>query len=355
MKIIDYKEKTMLTQTSYSLQDRIADIVSRKKIGDPKHFLSILTEVNMVLQHEEIEIRPKDIYGHPGGIVYLDNTLDTIIIPDVHARLELIPSVLKYRPDGRDSVFERLKEHNIQIVFVGDAMHAESRALDRWKKAKDEYIGKYRRHTMMDEEMKESLGVMEIILELKHSFPELVHYLKGNHDNITNERKGGNFPFIKLALEGPMVTEYVRKFLGVNFLDQYYAFEKNLPLLAVGDKFLVSHAEPARYFNYLELVNYRYFPDVVSGLTWTDDDASRPGSVELMLEEYTEKSSQQHSFYFGGHRPVRGLYNLRAHGRYVQLHNPGRLIFACIRSDKPVVLERDIILLNQDLYRGKLS
>ena len=53
-------------------------------------------------------------------------------------------------------------------------------------------------------------------------------------------------------------------------------------------------------------------------------------------------------YYFGGHRPVRGLYNLRAGGRYVQIHNPGKFIIALIDVDRDINLDEDVIEIEKN-------
>jgi hypothetical protein len=180
----------------------------------------------------------------------------------------------------------------------------------------------------MDEEMKESLGLMEIVMLLKIAFPDRFHFLKGNHENIRNEKGGGNFPFRKYAYEGAMVLEYVKKFYGSGFLDLYSSFEKSLPLLAYGRNFVISHAEPRAYYDCDTIVNYRENPQVVSGLTWTDNGESQDGSVQRMLAQFLGQELAQRAYYFGGHRIVEDLYTKRAEGRFIQIHNPKKYIIA---------------------------
>jgi len=188
--------------------------------------------------------------------------------------------------------------------------------------------------------MRESLGLMQMVMECKSAFPGRFHFLKGNHENISNEEGGGNHPFVKFALEGFMVADYMRLFYGAGILAGHYAFEKELPLLAVGSGFLASHAEPAEPYTCQQVVGYREQPEVVLGLTWTGDGEAQEDSVRRMLEHYL--GDAEGSFYFGGHRPVRG-YNLRAEGRYVQIHDPERWVLAVLPADGAIDPERDIL------------
>jgi hypothetical protein len=244
------------------------------------------------------------------------------------------------------TVFELLRRGRLQIVCVGDGFHGESRAAERWKRAFKEFSGKYRRRSAMDGEMRESLGLMEIVMRLKNMRPDSFHFLKGNHENIQNEEGRGNHPFRKFAFEGEMVKEWVLKFYGEEFLSAFAELEHEFPLLAADKTFMVSHAEPARFFTREEVIRYREYDDVVLGLTWTPNDGAKEGSVARMIDEYC--GSPGGARYFGGHRPVRGTYNLRADDRYVQLHNPGTYSFALLEPGVPPDPERDILVLSHD-------
>jgi hypothetical protein len=226
-------------------------------------------------------------------------------------------------------------------------MHAEARAAARWRAAFEEFRGGYRRHENMDEEMRESLGVMGIIMEAKRAFPSHFHFLKGNHENIANEQGDGNFPFRKFAMEGLMVVSYMRQFYGEEVLAAMARFEKELPLLAVGRGFLVSHAEPRAFFPRERVIGYRGDAEVVAGLTWTDNGEAEPSSVDAMLEHYLGEDSRG-AYYFAGHRPVEGTFGLRAGGRFVQIHNPGRMTIACLPAEGDIDLERDIRVIGED-------
>jgi hypothetical protein len=44
-----------------------------------------------------------------------------------------------------------------------------------------------------------------------------------------------------------------------------------------------------------------------------------------------------------------GLYNLRADGKYVQIHNPNKFIIALIKPDKDIDVEKDIVEIDNNL------
>jgi hypothetical protein len=256
---------------------------------------------------------------------------------------------------GGGRALDRLAAGQLQILCLGDGFHAEGRAAVRWQAALEEFKGGYRKHSHMDQEMRESLGVMEMVMALKRRFPNHFHFLKGNHENIANEQGGGNYPFLKFANEGLMVKVYMDHFYGEEILSTYAELEKRFPLLAVGGNFLASHAEPAWALPEQQIVEYRRFPQVVYGLTWTDNGESEPGSVQQMLEHYLGADAAAQAYHFGGHRPVRAGYNLRSEGRYVQIHDPDRYVVALLPPGVPIDLDRDILDLEREAYRDLID
>ena len=325
-----------------NLKERLKSIFTRKELPVESEYKDLIIKVNSVLQNESSEYRPHNSNGFPGGLINLKKDIPTIIVPDLHARVEFLLSVLLYKPFDAKTVLELLFAGEIQVVCVGDGFHAESRAIARWKKAFEEYQTGFKKHKNMDGEMGESMGLMEIVMEMKSHTPEYFHFLKGNHENIANEKKDGNFPFRKFCYEGEMVAFFMKKKYKELF-DDYYNFEKSLPLLAVGKNFLISHAEPERFLSKDEVINSKLDGDVVFSLTWTQNDASEPGTVTKMLEHYIEKENLEKALHFGGHRIIREPYKLRAENKYVQIHNPDKFNIASIKTDRDIDLDQDVI------------
>lgn len=332
------------------LKQKLKGIYTRKGLPGEAEYKELVVKANSVLQNESSDYRPHNTNGFPGGIINLKEDIPTIIVPDLHARIEFLLSVLLFKPFQEKTVLEMLFAGEIQVVCVGDGFHAESRAINRWKKAFEEYQTGFKSHKNMDEEMSESLGLMEIVLEMKSRVPEYFHFLKGNHENVANERKDGNFPFRKFCFEGEMVSFYLRKNFKEMF-DDYYNFEKSLPLFAIGKNFLVSHAEPERFLTDDEIINCKLYEEVVLSLTWTQNDASEPGTVKKMLEHYLDDEYVENSFYFGGHRVIKDNYFLRAENKYVQIHNPNKFIIAFIKTDRDIDLEQDILDIENEIQK----
>jgi hypothetical protein len=325
----------------------LKDIAERASLPAGEAYLDLVNETIRVLRLEDPLYRPRDAEERPGGLLRLDER-PTIVIPDLHGRTDFLLSVLSYAPGsyGGATVEELLKKGELQIICVGDGFHAEARAAERWQRAFKEFTGKYRRHAAMDEEMRESLGLMEIVMNLKITRPDGFHFLKGNHENILNEEGRGNHPFRKFAYEGEMVKEWVLKFYGEDFISTYAEFEHELPLIAADETFMISHAEPQRFFSPEEVIGFRDRAEVVLGLTWTANDAAEEGSVKAMIGEYCSRSEE--ALYFGGHRPVSGRYLLRAEDRYVQLHNPGAYGIALLTPGEAPEPDRDIVVIAEE-------
>ena len=324
------------------LAETLREIYRRREPPEREAYRGTLRAVLEILDTEPEAVRPADPEGKPGGLVLLDRGLPTIVVPDLHARMDFFLSVLAWEAEEGRKAIDLLADGGLQIVCVGDGVHSEGRAARRWRAALDEFHDEYQVHASMDEEMRESLGVMGMVMEVKRRFPGRFHFLKGNHENITNEMGSGNFPFRKFALEGIMTLDYMERFYGEETVQAYALFEKSLPLLAAGRGFLISHAEPGSFYDRESLVSYRQHPEVVSGLTWTDNDEAEQGSVQRMLDCYLGREEGFNGWYFTGHRPVSGRYRLRAGGRLVQFHDPERFMIAHLPAAAEIDPERDV-------------
>lgn len=340
-----------------SLVRRLAAYRSAGTLPSASDLESLLDEVNLTLAGEDEAVRPRDHAGEPGGVVDLDPELWTVLLPDIHARPGLLWAALNYPLSKSRTVLEAVLADSLQFVCLGDYFHGEGRVRERWRNAFAEFSNGFRTREAMNAEMAECLAVLAMIAGLKSAAPRSVHLLKGNHENVANEAGRGNHPFGKYAYEGAMVLEYLRLVYTPRLIARIYEFEKRLPLLAVGRHFLITHAEPARFFSREEVVEYRFHDEVVYGLTWTDNGEAERDAVERMINHYLQKTEAPTARQFGGHRPVRGRYGLRAGGRYVQIHNPSRYIMALLAPDRPVDLARDIIDLGtpEDASDGSIA
>lgn len=322
--------------------------VDRKAPPPPAELAEDMAAACEVLEREAEERRPRDDSGRTGGVVRLIPGIPTVVLPDIHARIDLLVKAIigSYPDHGIDEpLLPAIDAGRAQLLMLGDYVHGEARVRDRWAAAFGEFQQGYHRREAMDEEMYESLTSLQIVSLLKRVYPDHVHGLKGNHENIANEEGRGNHQFGKFAWEGAMVADYMDRFYPGGAFEGVYRFEHDLPLLAAGDTFVVTHAEPWEFFTFDEIRNYRDRPDVVEGLTWTDNDTAEPGSVAETLAHMLPEVPLDDAIHLGGHRPVSGLYALRAEGKYVQFHNPGRLIAAIPPRTRRFDPETDIVEL----------
>ncbi len=333
----------MLPSDTDELRCVLQNLHERSSLPEPDVLAEILDAALSTLSDENPAIRPRDHLGRPGGLLLLNPDITTVLVPDLHARTGYIAGLMDMVING-ESVLDSLSAGRLQVLCVGDGFHSEARAARRWKAAWREYQTGFRVHRAMDEEMREGLALMAMVMLLKISVPDRFHFLKGNHENVANVEENGNRPFGKYAMEGQMVRDWFLMFLGSDMLDRWAQFENNLPLLAVGDRFLVSHAEPRRSYSREEMIEYRGNDELIFDFTWTGNDESEEGSVAEMLDIYLGPDAPG-ALYFGGHRPVKKLYHTRAGGRYVQIHNPDREVVAILESGRYPDPQRDIRVL----------
>jgi hypothetical protein len=340
----------MFSGESQELREVILRLYESPELPDYADLFRILEAVINTLRDESPLIRPRDGSGRPGGLLLLNPDITTVIVPDLHARRGYVASLIDMEISGKP-LLNRLADGTLQVVCVGDGMHSEARGAGRWRRAWEEYQNGYRRHAAMDEEMTEGLSLMAMVMILKTAFPENFHFLKGNHENVTNSEYGGNRPFGKYAWEGQMVRDWFLEFPGEDMLNTWADFENLLPLLAVGNPFLVSHAEPREFHSRRQLIEYRNDEELIFDFIWTGNGEAQEGSVRQMLDHYLGADSQE-ALYFGGHRPVRGLYGLRADNNYVQIHNPERYVVVVLESGRIPDPLRDVRLIDGEITYG---
>lgn len=290
------------------------------------------------LNEEKETVRPRDSAGRPGGILFLKKDIKTVILPDLHGRFNFLNKIISMEKQA-------LLEGKCQVLCLGDALHGEGRAAERWKRAYGEYENGYIHHSAMDQEMEENISVLISLAKAKIKYREYFHYLKGNHDNVKNLTGEGNYSFYKYAQEGAMVKAYILKYLGKEVLELISLTEKEFPLFAAGRNFCASHSAPKKYYSEEEILNYRNNPDAVEGLTWTSENGYRKGCIQETLRYFTDNQYKEESVYLAGHRPVSGSYNLKEEGKLVYFHNPNIQQVAVLRTERGFNPETDIFSL----------
>ncbi len=324
-----------------SFRNLVLEILDNPNIPELNFFKNITNFAINLLKNENEKIRPKDKNNLCGGLVNLTTFDKVIVLPDLHARRFFLKKIIDLKRRLNKTLLEELEENNIALLCLGDGVHGEGVFAYRWLKAYDEFKRNYEPSPNMDKEIADSFNLMIVIMLLKIRYKDKFHFLKGNHENIYNETGNGNYAFAKYANEGFMVLLYFRKKYDEELLNLYSQFEKNLPIFVVGRNFLASHAEPAMFFDYDKIVNYRDYPELIESFTWTDNHSSIRGTVENFLTYYIPNNP--YAYYFGGHRPIKEKYFLINNDRYVQIHNPQKEILVFIDQNKEIDLDNDVL------------
>ena len=99
-----------------------------RRRGSPPEGAALLDRVRRALDClccESPGRRPRDRAGRPGGMIVLDRTVPTILVSDLHARMEYLLSVLAFEPEAGTAVIDLLAAAQLQVVCLGDGLHAE--------------------------------------------------------------------------------------------------------------------------------------------------------------------------------------------------------------------------------------
>lgn len=284
--------------------------------------------------------RPRSPLGEPGGAVRVAAP-SVVIIPDIHGRADIFPDLLKsewpFPPGGR--IAEMALDGGLSIVCLGDIFNCEGpEASVRWLAAAEAVTDDTDSilSAEMNLEMTYSYVALQTAQFLLRAMPHAFFCLKGNHDNALGLRDGGDTPFYKYACESAMGAAWSMLRYEEETLLEVRRYEKLLPLVAIGENFCASHAEPAFAIDPGGLLEYRRRPDISRALIWTANGEAAPGAVgeSLMALAGEPPSAETKYRWISGHRPVAEAYGLRANGLLVQIHNPARRQVAVITPNR---------------------
>ena len=333
----------------------IKKVLQSDSLPDYEYLFDILIQVTSVLDKENTSYRQLASDGETlGGLIEFNDNLPMIVLPDLHARYDFLQNLLTYKIYKKanipgitkaTSVYQALKKGLINVVCVGDAIHTEKNTVLRWEKAHEDFVNGKKTGKYMCQEMKDCFNTLLCLMLLKIKFPEHFHFLKGNHENITNKSENGDFGFRKYADEGRMVRDFIREYYGDDILYLISCYEDALPLIASSPYCVISHAEPLMAFSKQQLIDARLEAKVVESLTWTRNNQAEDGSVlQIIKNLFADKNwNPKNAIYLAGHRPVENKYNLRQNGLFVQFHNPSEQNIAIIYNNRPFNPEEDII------------
>lgn len=274
------------------------------------------------------------------GIVDLPKGVPTLVLSDIHARRDFIMKALEHEVDGV-KVFDLLKQGKMNLVCVGDGMHAEGRAAQRWERAEQDMM-QGKESVAMHQEMIEGFGTMKMIMDLKAEFPDNFHFCRGNHDEI----KGSFAKYARSIGESAMVQSWVQKNLGQDFLDQFAKFEESLPLVVRGEGFVASHAAPGGKLD-RQAIEQRD-PKAFAQLSWTDNRGwnDRDADTQQKFQQNLKEVGGEGGRWLVGHRPVdQGNYRSQFGGQLVQINAPNDFVVALVPADGRMVPDRDVFSL----------
>lgn len=320
----------------------VVKILTEKTLPTHDFLFSLTDSVSNILENEKKSYRPYSRENVSGSLIDFHNSsVPVIIIPDIHARPFFLLNILQYKLPfykGK-TVFEALNSKKVRLVCVGDILHSERNTKERWLAAKVETDSGVFTGPALTSEMLDGLSALCGFFKLKEMFPEFVHILKGNHENIFNATGEGDFSFRKYADEGQMVKNFMQEYYGDDIVYMIHCVERVLPLVFVGKKCIVSHAEPEKFYTKQQIINARLEHGVVEGLTWTDNNEAEENSVQNIISELSPSNDV---LYFAGHRPVIGDYEFRQNGKFIQIHNPTKQNICFVDNKKKFDVENDI-------------
>ncbi len=237
--------------------------------------------------HKVIEIvnknshRSKNSYGNPGGLIDLIKiNKPVIIVGDLHGAIDNLKAIIDHEDNE-----EKLRKGELIMIIIGDGVHNDQ--------------------TGYMKEMDSSLLVLEEIYRLILTYGENVLYIRGNHD--TFERR-----LTKSAIQqGLEFQNYLTEFKGESYVTATDEFFESLPLLILGEKFVITHGGPIRHgAGRHEIIDIEDNSDYYNQLIWNRLHEFR-GTPSL--KEYGEDDIRkmiaklempEDSFFIVGHNPM---------------------------------------------------
>lgn len=336
--------------------EQITELLNSKTLPTYDSFVELLSAFSSLLEEEKTDYRVESKEGNPGSLLdFQDKDLPVIVIPDLHARPDFLLNILNYSIPGafkkKYTIFEALEKNLVTVICVGDALHTEYNTKLRWTFAENELQAGTITGPCMVDEMAEGLTLLCAIMKLKLLYPQNFHFLKGNHENITNRTGLGDYSFRKYADEGHMVMQFIKTYYGEDVLFLMNCCEDVLPLIAVAKNCVISHAEPRKAYTKDELINARENDAVVEGLTWTDNMQAQQGSVQAIINALAPTENADDYVYLAGHRPVEENYKKWQNGKFIQIHNPKLQNIAVVFADKKFDPEQNIYNVKNEVKK----
>lgn len=198
--------------------------------------LTLLQTVNAQLKFDSD--RPLNSLNQPGAVVMLPTDLIPIILGDLHARPENLITLL-----AQDGYLEALEQGRGVLVILGDAVHPE---------APQDLT-----------QMERSVLIFDLILTLKAKFPEVVHYIRGNHDSFAPHVTKGGIP------QGSLWKAYLQQVRGDDYVAEVERYYQQLPYVVMARYFVACHAGPplSKGLSLQQLIDAGNDPSLIKQIT----------------------------------------------------------------------------------------
>lgn len=281
------------------------------------------------------------IFLAQGGLVHLPEDVPTVILPDLHAQRDYLTQVLQLPMQGT-TVFALLQQGKVNVLCLGDGMHSEQRAEARWLQAEKDYL-QHQSSPSMKAEMVESLGLLQLVMDLKVAYPKHFFFVRGNHEDMDPER-----PYRKMTQVGEsnLVKAWVQQNLGNDFLKQWHQCEQSMPLVAVGGSFVGSHAAPEQPVRLADLQSRT--STAFRSCCWSDNTVWPSGGSEFSAFEDNCKRlgvTAGRPWIVGHRKVVDAPFRLQCEGKLVQINpldSQPRVVAIAPPRGQPFVPKRDI-------------
>jgi predicted phosphodiesterase len=216
---------------------RLCDVIGHPlKPYDDEEALDVITRVNAIMAKEAYRERDDD--GAPGGIIQFPRSKTTIVLGDVHTRID---NVLRILTEG--GTLAALEDGSACLVFLGDLVHSEERG--------------------EIEEMDSSLFILDVFCMLKLRFPKNVFYVHGNHDSFSPEVCKAGVP------QGILLRRFLKKRRGKAYVQEVDKLFDGLAYIVAGNDFAACHGGPVRSrVIHSTLVNLKRYPGIQHELVW---------------------------------------------------------------------------------------
>ncbi len=338
--------------------EEIENILRNSELPHHDYVFDLTSKVCEILENESTKYRPLNKNGERGSLLdFLNDELPLVVVPDIHARPFFIKNILEcslpldfvnYENQKKYTIFDALSKKLIRLVCVGDALHTERFSKERWQNAFEEFRFGIFTGPSMSKEMLLGMNTICALMKLKELFPENFHFLKGNHENIMNQTKNGDFSFRKYADEGYMTREFICEFYGDDILYLLHCVENAMPLVFVSKNCVISHAEPRIAYTKEQIINARSDGQIVADFTWTANGEAEKGSVKKIIKSLNPSANVSDYVYLAGHRTVKENYALRQNGLFIQIHNPSNQNVCLVYPNREFNPETNILKTNKE-------